>query len=82
MLCLQRLVQSMDNTGVDVIVYPTWSFPPRLLGASSLPDGNNSPGKLALIHAVQCELVLLTQYCCSGLYRAGTWLCSSAIQLN
>lgn len=33
----------MDNAGVDVVAYPTWSNPPRLIGDTTSPDGNNSP---------------------------------------
>lgn len=40
---LQRLVQSMDNAEVDVVIYPTWSNPPRLIGDTVSADGNNSP---------------------------------------
>jgi len=40
---VQRLVQSMDNAEVDVVIYPTWSNPPRLIGDTVSADGNNSP---------------------------------------
>ncbi len=33
----------MDRQDVDVVVYPTWSNPPRLIGDIGSPDGNNSP---------------------------------------
>ena len=39
----QRLVESMNNAEVDVVAYPTWSNPPRLIGDTASPDGNNSP---------------------------------------
>lgn len=39
----QRLVESMDNAEVDVVAFPTWSNPPRLIGDTASPDGNNSP---------------------------------------
>jgi amidase len=31
-----------DNT-LDALVYPTWAFPPRLIGDLNTPHGNNSP---------------------------------------
>ncbi|CAL8462935.1 g2469 [Coccomyxa elongata] len=39
----RRLVESMDNAEVDVVAFPTWSNPPRLIGDTVSPDGNNSP---------------------------------------
>ena len=36
---LQAMVQSMDNAGIDVMVYPTWSNPPQLVGDYGSPDG-------------------------------------------
>jgi Asp-tRNA(Asn)/Glu-tRNA(Gln) amidotransferase A subunit family amidase len=37
------VVQAMDEQNVDVIVYPTWNNPPRLIGDLESPHGNNSP---------------------------------------
>ena len=37
--CMQRLIESMDGAGVDVIVYPTWSNVARLVGDYISPDG-------------------------------------------
>ena len=36
---VQRLIESMDDAGVDVIVYPTWSNVARLVGDYITPDG-------------------------------------------
>ena len=36
---VQRLIESMNNANVDVIVYPTWSDPPRLIGEYYSADG-------------------------------------------
>jgi Asp-tRNA(Asn)/Glu-tRNA(Gln) amidotransferase A subunit family amidase len=35
--------KAMDDAGVDALVYPTWAFPPRLIGDLNTPHGNNSP---------------------------------------
>ena len=32
----------MDGSRLDVLVYPTWNNPPRLIGDLNSPDGNNS----------------------------------------
>lgn len=39
MCALQRLIESMNNADLDVVVYPTWSNPPRLIGDFFQPDG-------------------------------------------
>ena len=42
-----NLIASMDTLGVDALIYPTWSLPPRLLGddanadCASLPYGTH-----------------------------------------
>ena len=36
---VQRLIESMNNANVDVIFYPTWSDPPRLIGEYYIADG-------------------------------------------
>ena len=33
----------MDAAKVDVIIYPSWSNPPRKIGDNESPHGNNSP---------------------------------------
>jgi Asp-tRNA(Asn)/Glu-tRNA(Gln) amidotransferase A subunit family amidase len=33
----------MDSLKLDALIYPTWSNPPRKIGDSESPDGNNSP---------------------------------------
>lgn len=33
----------MDDAKVDALVFPTWSFPPRMIGDLNTPHGNNSP---------------------------------------
>ena len=53
---VQRLIESMNNANVDVIVYPTWSNPPRLIGDYYSADGaktdcNSSTHMLFLILA-------------------------------
>src|SRR6266571_4393210 len=35
--------KAMDDARVDALVYPTWAFPPRLIGDLNTPHGNNSP---------------------------------------
>jgi Asp-tRNA(Asn)/Glu-tRNA(Gln) amidotransferase A subunit family amidase len=32
----------MDSLGLDALVYPTWSNPPRLIGDLNTPHGDNS----------------------------------------
>jgi len=40
---LREAVQrAMDEAGVDAVVYPTWSNPPRLIGDMESPHGDNS----------------------------------------
>jgi amidase len=43
----QRMRESvqkvMDDHTLDALVYPTWSFPPRMIGDLNTPHGNNSP---------------------------------------
>jgi len=34
--------KAMDDGRLDVLVYPTWTFPPRLIGDLNTPHGNNS----------------------------------------
>jgi amidase len=36
------VVGAMDEAGIDAIVYPTWSNPPRLIGDMESPHGDNS----------------------------------------
>ena len=36
------VVGAMDEAGVDAMVYPTWSNPPRLIGDMESPHGDNS----------------------------------------
>jgi hypothetical protein len=33
----------MDDNTLDALVYPTWTFPPRLIGDLNTPHGNNGP---------------------------------------
>jgi amidase len=33
----------MDDQRLDALVYPTWAFPPRMIGDLNTPHGNNSP---------------------------------------
>ena len=39
----QGVLNAMDQAKVDVVVYPSWNFPPRLIGDLNTPHGNNSP---------------------------------------
>ena len=32
----------MDDNALDALVYPTWAFPPRMIGDLNSPHGNNS----------------------------------------
>ena len=38
----QLLLRAMDSTGIDVLVYPSFSYPPRLLGDLNTPSGTNN----------------------------------------
>ena len=37
------LQKAMDDAKLDALVYPTWAFPPRMIGDLNTPHGNNSP---------------------------------------
>jgi hypothetical protein len=39
----QGVLKIMDDAKLDVLVYPSWNFPPRLIGDLNTPHGNNSP---------------------------------------
>ena len=39
----QGVLQVMDERRLDVLVYPSWNNPPRLIGDLNTPHGNNSP---------------------------------------
>jgi amidase len=39
----QGMLNAMESAKVDVLVYPSWNFPPRLIGDLNTPAGNNSP---------------------------------------
>lgn len=36
------VLKAMDDAGVDALVYPTFRYPPRLIGDLNTPDGANS----------------------------------------
>ena len=36
------VAKTMDDNRLDAFVYPTWSFPPRLIGDLNTPHGDNS----------------------------------------
>jgi len=40
---LDAVLVAMDKARVDAIIYPSWSNPPRKIGDSESPHGNNSP---------------------------------------
>jgi Asp-tRNA(Asn)/Glu-tRNA(Gln) amidotransferase A subunit family amidase len=52
----QAVVSAMDAARVDVIIYPTWSNPPRLVGDLKTPSGNNS-GQIAPPTGLPCITV-------------------------
>jgi Asp-tRNA(Asn)/Glu-tRNA(Gln) amidotransferase A subunit family amidase len=37
------VLKVMDDGNLDALVFPTWSFPPRMIGDLNTPHGNNSP---------------------------------------
>jgi Asp-tRNA(Asn)/Glu-tRNA(Gln) amidotransferase A subunit family amidase len=39
----QGVLKVMDDGKLDVLVYPSWNYPPRLIGDLNTPHGNNSP---------------------------------------
>lgn len=40
---LNGVVKAMDDHKIDVIIYPSWNNPPRKIGDTKSPHGNNSP---------------------------------------
>lgn len=38
----EQVVKAMDNAGVDALIYPTWSFPPREIADTTGHRGDNS----------------------------------------
>jgi len=38
----ESILKAMDASGVDALVYPTFKYPPRLIGDLNSPDGTNS----------------------------------------
>jgi Asp-tRNA(Asn)/Glu-tRNA(Gln) amidotransferase A subunit family amidase len=40
---LDAVLAAMDRQHIDAIIYPSWSNPPRRIGDSDSPHGNNSP---------------------------------------
>ncbi|WP_289028678.1 amidase family protein [uncultured Paraglaciecola sp.] len=62
---LNAVVNTMDNLKLDAIVYPTWSNPPRKIGDSQSPSGNNS-GKIAP-HTGQPAITVPMGYVKNGL---------------
>ena len=38
----EAVTKAMDTMKLDAFVYPTWSFPPRLIGDLNTPGGDNS----------------------------------------
>ncbi len=40
---LTAVVATMDRLKLDALIYPSWSNPPRKIGDSESPHGNNSP---------------------------------------
>jgi len=39
----EAVINAMDNSEVDAIIYPSWNNPPRKMGDLESPHGNNSP---------------------------------------
>ncbi|MDH5545819.1 MAG: amidase family protein [Gammaproteobacteria bacterium] len=40
---LDAVINAMDKSGIDALVYPSWNNPPREIGDLDSPHGNNSP---------------------------------------
>lgn len=40
---LNAVLAAMDQQRIDAIIYPSWSNPPRRIGDTDSPHGNNSP---------------------------------------
>ena len=40
---LEGMLSAMDAAGIDAVIYPSWSNPPRRIGDDDSPHGNNSP---------------------------------------
>ena len=40
---LSAVVAAMERLNLDALIYPSWSNPPRKIGDSKSPHGNNSP---------------------------------------
>jgi Asp-tRNA(Asn)/Glu-tRNA(Gln) amidotransferase A subunit family amidase len=38
----EAVTKAMDEMKLDAFVYPTWSYPPRLIGDLNTPGGDNS----------------------------------------
>jgi amidase len=38
----EEILKAMDAAGIDVVIYPTWSNPPRKVGDMKSPAGDNS----------------------------------------
>lgn len=62
---LTAVVNTMDTLNLDAIVYPTWSNPPRKIGDTESPSGNNS-GKVAP-HTGQPAITVPMGYVRNGL---------------
>jgi amidase len=39
----EGVLRAMDGARLDVLVFPSWNFPPRVIGDLNTPHGNNSP---------------------------------------
>jgi amidase len=39
----EGVLKAMDGARLDVLVFPSWNFPPRVIGDLNSPHGNNSP---------------------------------------
>jgi amidase len=39
----EGVLKAMDGARLDVLVFPSWNFPPRVIGDLNTPHGNNSP---------------------------------------
>ena len=62
---LTGVVDAMAAAGVDAIVYPSWSNPPRRIGDSASPHGNNSP--VIAPHSGQPAITVPMGFTASGL---------------
>ena len=62
---LDAVEAAMDRAGIDAVVYPSWSNPPRRIGDDDSPHGNNSP--VIAPHSGQPAITVPMGFTASGL---------------